>query len=237
WGELCDWYIELAKPRLVIPNADTYTVRTVLCHLLDNVLRLLHPVMPFVTEEIYQKLPNHGESVMIADYPRPDGALKNESAEEEMAMVMEIISSIRSIRQELNIPYSVGLSAIVKCRDVKVEQMVRSHDNTILALSRAIFLVPSTDMQRPPRSATAVHAHSEVYVPLAGLIDFAKERERLEKEHAKVTKEMSAYEKKFEDANFVNNAPPEILEKDRTNYAELQRRDKGIGDSIKWLGA
>ena len=234
WGELCDWYIELAKPRFT--GGDAETVRAVLVHLLDNVLRLLHPVMPFVTEEIYHKLPGHGESLMIASYPKPESRLLDEEAEKEMETVMEIISSIRSIRQELNIPYSVPLTAIVKCGSEDGSAKIKTHEKSILAITRAVSIEVSTNAQRPPQSATAVHAHSEVYVPLAGLIDISKEKDRLEKDLAKIKKELAMLDKKFEDDNFVKNAPPEVLEKDRGNHSELTRRVAGMEDSIKWLG-
>jgi len=236
WGELCDWYIELAKPRLLGDDAeDRETVRAVLVHVLDNVLRLLHPVMPFVTEEIYQKIPGHGESVMIAPYPVADGSRLNLVVEKEMGIVMELIASIRSMRQELNIPYSVELKAVVKCPDAAGVAIVQKHIPAILSLSRAASLTVSTDAARPHQSATAVHSHSEVYVPLAGLIDIDKEKGRLEKELARVGKEIAMFEKKFGDDNFVKNAPPEVLEKDRANYAELKRRTTGLSDSINWL--
>ena len=240
WEEFCDWYIELAKPRLLGEDAaDKETVRAVLVHVLDNILRLSHPVMPFVTEEIYQKIPGHGESVMIAKYPVSDvasqGKWLNRNVEDEMEIVMEIISSIRSIRQELGISYSVELRAVVKCQSAAAVAKVLEHKQSILSLSRAAALDVSTDAARPPQSATAIHAHSEIYVPLAGLIDIDKEKGRLEKERAKVSKEIEMFDKKFSDGNFVKNAPPEVLEKDRANYAELKLRLAGLNDSIGWL--
>lgn len=179
---------------------------------------------------------------MVAPYPKfdpnnPQWPSKiNFDAKEEMDTVMEIITSIRSIRQELNIAHSVPLKAIVKPRDEAGVKKVEAHKKSILALSKAVSLDVSTVAKRPPQSATAVHAHSEVYVPLEGLIDIGKEKERIEKDLAKIKKELAMLDKKFEDENFVKNAPAEVLEKDKAAHAELTRRVAGMEDSIKWLG-
>ncbi len=232
WGEFCDWYIELTKPRLVA--GDTVSL-AVLTHVLDNMLRLLHPIMPFVTEEIYQKLPNHGESVMIAPYPKPDAARIDAAAEAEMELVMALISRVRAIRAELQIPFSVELRAIVKCRNAETEAKAKSHEQSFLSLTKAAGITFDTAAARPPQSATGVLADAEIYVPLAGIIDFDKENGRIQRELAKVQKELAMFEKKFSDENFMRNAPEEVVEKDKAAYEEAQRRQRGLEDSLSWL--
>ncbi len=233
WRELCDWYIELVKPRLASNEKDA--ARAVLVHLLDNVLRLMHPVMPFVTEEIYQKLPGSGESIMIAEYPKPDESLIDDDAEAEMETVMEIVASIRSIRAQLGIPYSVKFNAIVKCADDGGAKKAAAHAGSIQTLARLNGLEISTDAARPPHSATGVMHHAEVYVPLEGIIDIEKEKARLAKELNKVEKDIVFFEKKFANDNFVKNAPKEVLEKDRKKHGELNCLQAGIKESISWL--
>ncbi len=232
WGEFCDWYIELTKPRLVAGDKAAVAVLT---HVLDNMLRLLHPIMPFVTEEIYQKLPNHGESVMIAPYPKPDTAWNDAAAEAEMELVMALVSRVRAIRAELQIPFSVELRAIVKCRNAETEAKAKAHEQSFLSLTKAAGITFDTAAARPPQSATGVLADAEIYVPLTGIIDFDKEIGRIQRELAKVQKELAMFDKKFGDENFMKNAPEEVVEKDKAAYEEAQRRQKGLEDSLSWL--
>ncbi|MBI5637588.1 MAG: valine--tRNA ligase [Nitrospinae bacterium] len=232
WGEFCDWYIELTKPRLVAGDKAAVAVLT---HVLDNMLRLLHPIMPFVTEEIYQKLPNHGESVMIAPYPKPDTARIDAAAEAEMELVMALVSRVRAIRAELQIPFSVELRAIVKCRNAETEAKAKAHEQSFLSLTKAAGITFDTAAARPPQSATGVLADAEIYVPLTGIIDFDKEIGRIQRELAKVQKELAMFDKKFGDENFMKNAPEEVVEKDKAAYEEAQRRQKGLEDSLSWL--
>jgi valyl-tRNA synthetase len=233
WRELCDWYIEISKPRL---NSDgKETARALLHHLLDNVLRLLHPIMPFVTEEIYQKLPGHGESIMVEPYPKADGSWIDELAEEEMSIVMEHLTSIRSIRSQLNIPYTVTVPAHIHCDDQESAEKLLTHQDWIKKLGRVGELKAATEMDPPEHSATAVLAHSKLYMPLEGLVDFKNEKKRLAKEQAKVEKEIRYFDKKFANDEFIKNAPREILDQDKKKYAKLKRMSASLTDSISWL--
>ena len=233
WRELCDWYIEMSKPRLASDGKEQ--ARAVLHHLLDNVLRLMHPVMPFVTEEIYQKLPGHGESIMIAPYPEVDAGWINEEAEEEMSLVMEHLTSIRSIRSQLNIPYTVTLSAHIHCDDAASAEKLVRHGDWIKKLGRVGELKAATQLEPPEHAATAVLAGSKLYIPLEGLIDFEKEKARLVKEQAKVEKDLKYFDKKFANDEFVKNAPRDVLDQDKKKYAELKRVAAGLADSLSWL--
>ena len=233
WHELCDWYIEMSKPRL---ESDKWeNVIAVLHHLLDNVLRLLHPIMPFVTEEIYQKLPGHGESIMIAPYPKSDESWIDEIAEEEVSLVMELLTAIRSIRSQLNIPYTETLAAHIHCAEKDNVEKLAAHADWIKKLGRVGEVIAATEMEPPQHSATAVMAHAKLYIPLEGLIDFEKEKGRLAKELAKVEKDIKYFEKKFANDNFIKNAPREILSQDKKKYAEQKKVLADLTDSISWL--
>jgi valyl-tRNA synthetase len=232
WNEFCDWYIEFQKERLASDNR--VVSQAMLVYLLDNLLKLLHPVMPFITEEIYQKLPGHGESIMIEAYPKFDETLLDEEAEREMTLVMDMLTSIRVIRSELNIPPKTLLEVHMKCSNENGRK-IGNHIATLLNLARLERITTGEDMERPPHSATALLADAEVYVPLEGVIDLEAERDRLKKEIVKVEKDLGFFEKKFSRADFVKNAPKEILEKDMARNEELKKKLSGLNDSLNWL--
>jgi len=235
WNEFCDWYIEFQKPRLLSDNAEQRgTSQAVLVYVLDNLLRLLHPVMPFVTEEIYQKLPVHGESIMIEPYPVYDGKLIDEEAEKEMGLVMEILNSIRSIRAELKIPPKTELNGLVRANTANVKRILHS-GRTISSMGRLSSLEVSENVKRPEKSATAVYPDAELYIPLEGIIDIEAELERLKKEVAKVETDIGHFEKKFSNENFVKNAPKDVLEKDMAKNEELKNKLAGLKDSVNRL--
>ncbi len=233
WGEFCDWYIELVKPRLQSDEKDD--ALAVLVYILDNLLRLLHPVMPVVTEEIYQKLPGHGESIMIADYPRFDESLVDEAAETEMNLVKEILTSIRTIRSELHVPPGVKLEVFIKCAGRETIDILQPYLEPMSFIGRLDGISLETELERPPHSATAVLSGVEIFVPLGGVIDFDKEKERIRREIPKLEKDMGNYERKFANANFMKNAPSEVVEKDKAACGEIERRLAGLKDSLTWL--
>jgi len=233
WGEFCDWYIELAKPRLQSDGKDD--ALAVLVYLLDNLLRLLHPVMPAVTEEIYQKLPGHGESIMIADYPQFNESLVDEDAEREMSLVKEILTSIRTIRSELHVPPGIKLEVFIKCAGRETIDILHPYLEAMSFIGRLDGIRLETDLERPPHSATAVLGGVEIFVPLGGIIDFEREKERIRRGISKLEKDLGNYERKFANANFMENAPSEVIEKDRAACGEIEQRLAGLKDSLAWL--
>ncbi len=233
WNEFCDWYIEFQKTRL--QSSEKEDSLAVLVYVLDKLLKLLHPIMPFVTEEIYQKLPGHGESIMVEEYPTRDEKFLDETAEAEMKLVMEVLTSARTIRSELKIPPDNKLVAKLKCETEEIAGKVSAHADSIRFLAKLSSLDISVEMERPPTSATAVMDDLEVYIPLGGIIDIDEEKARLEKEIAKAEKDIKFFEKKFSNENFVKNAPKEVLEKDMSRNEELKRLLVGLRDSVSWL--
>jgi valyl-tRNA synthetase len=228
WHELCDWYIELAKDALyggdLVAQART---RAVLTRCLDTSLRLLHPVMPFITEELWQTLRSQvrarwADSIMIAPFPER-GAL-DEAAERSFGPVIGIVEALRNIRGEMNIPFKVPL------RDVQLGSLaddsvatVRAEESRIARLANVEGLtIGSAPTRKLPGSAVAVGSGFEVRVPLAGVVDMAAEGARVTKELAKLETDLAGIEKKLANPNFVERAPKEVVEKDRARAEELR---------------
>jgi valyl-tRNA synthetase len=235
WNELCDWYIELAKAGLQGTDpARKAGTRAVLVFCLDRVLRLLHPFMPFITEEIWQRLPmdRPTESIMVAPYPAPDRRLENAAAEAEMAPVIAAIEGVRSLRGENNLPPSAKIEAHVQSPNAEVRKTLERWRADLMPLAGIQTLVISAPGHKPPQSAAFVGSGLEIYVPLAGLIDLGEERARLGKELAKVEADLSSLKRKHENPNFLARAPAEVVEKDKARIEELTARKAKLEDNL-----
>jgi valyl-tRNA synthetase len=247
WHEYCDWYLELSKPALYEEKgspARTET-QTVLAHVLETVLRLLHPIMPFITEEIWQTLPEavrsqesgvRSESIMIAAYPVADEKRINPEIEQDMQMVMDLILSVRNIRGEMNIAPSMQIAAIVKVENREIGEHLEKCSSYVKTLARLSELRIGIAENKPKSAATGVIRGAEVYVPLEGIIDLAQERDRLQKEIAKISKDIDVFSKKLSNKNFVDKAPKEVVEKDTAKLEEFKAKREKLEQSLKMLG-
>ena len=226
WSEFCDWYIELAKPRLAAGGATRQAVLRNLVYVLDHALRLLHPMMPFVTEEIWGRLPladeDSAEALMVAAWPEAAdlARFRDEDAERSIALVQELVTAIRAVRSRYTVSPKVQLTVAVKALDAE-SMVLSSMADDIRALAGVGSLAISGDVVRPPHAAVAVAAGSEVYVSLEGLVDFAAERARVSAELGKAQAELEKVAKKLANEGFLAKAGPEIIEKDRAKAAEL----------------
>lgn len=247
WHEYCDWYLELSKPALSL-GKDTparKACQTALATTLETVLRLLHPIMPFITEEIWQRLPEavrgqetmaRGASIMVSAFPTADARLMNLETERDMQTVMDVISAIRNIRGEMNIPPGLQITAIVKSDDAELAAHLETNAGYVLALARLKELRVAENEPKPKAAATAVIRKAEVYVPLEGVIDLASERERLKKEIAKLSKDIEMFSKKLSNKDFVERAPRAVVEKDASKFEELKTRQERLERNLKMLG-
>ncbi len=239
WGEICDWYIELAKPRLYNREdaAARATAQHVLAHVLTSAMQLLHPYMPFITEEIYQCLPHKAESIMISAWPQADPALVDAAAEKLMATIMESIKAIRNMRAEVNVPPSKRIPAtIVAAEDLRGG--VESHAAYVRQLGGVSELtVLAAGAAGPENAMAAVVRGAEVYLPLAGLIDVEKENQRLHKELDGIDKELARAEGKLGNATFMAKAPAEVIAKERARVSELQEKKSAIDERLRYLAA
>jgi len=236
WAELCDWYIELAKGSLYGEDpAAKDTTRAVLVYALDRVLRLIHPFMPFITEEIWQKLPmtRPTESIMIAPYPTPDTALVDEAAESEMAPVIAAIEGLRTIRGESNLSPATKLKAVVQSPDARTRELLERWRGYLLPLAGLSDVQVGPPGPKPPQAAAFMATNLEIYVPLAGLVDLDAERDRLRKEMARSEQEAASILRKLENPNFVAKAPPDVVEKDRARVLELKERKAKLEDHLQ----
>jgi valyl-tRNA synthetase len=233
WGELCDWAIELAKPALYgqLTPVEKAGAQSSLVRALEGALRLLHPFMPFVTEELWQRLPKpraHAPSVMISRFPRAGEWELDPVAEREMDLVARAIEGARSVRGEVNLPPNQAVPIVLLPRDEGVRRTLRTHEPAFakLANAKSVTVLPP-GAARPRKAAVHVEAELEVHLPLEGLIDFAAERARVEKEIAKLDAELAGIEKRLGNPGFVQRAPVEVVEKDRARAEELKtKRDK-----------
>ena len=245
WSEFCDWYIELCKPTLLAEGDSPAkaAVRATLVHVLDTSLRLLHPICPYATEEIWQKLPSlpryqqQGiDSIMIAPYPQSDPTLRDAAAEREIARLVEVVTAIRSLRAEYNVPAGKKIGAYVQTDDGFAREAVLSFGDEIRKLSDlSQFAVKRRG--ETPREAAITHLDwCEVVVPLAGAIDLDAERTRLHKEIDKTGKELEKLQRKLSNEDFLAKAPPDVIDKDKARQAELGTIKEKLADTLQRLG-
>jgi len=237
WGEFCDWYLEMAK--LDLYRADDRSRRLATQHALvttlEATLRLLHPFMPFITEEIWQRLPHEGESIMIASYPKVARRLADAVAEAEMAVVMGVVTAIRNIRGEMRVAPGATLNATVKPAADGSAALVRSYAPLIQTLARATLSVDPA-ASRPRSSALGVVGDMEVYVALEGIVDLNAERQRLEKEIKRAEEAIAFGRAKLARPEFAERAPAEIVDKEREKVAQQEALREKLVASLSWVG-
>ncbi len=228
WDELCDWYIEMAKIPLYGEDAEARKqTQSVLAHTLDQTLRLLHPFMPFITEEIWQHLPHEGESIMIASWPETNDQFHAPETEKEMGVIMDIVRSVRNIRAEVDVPLGKPVELLIKPAGERQQTMIRRNEKIIARLTNPEKLVIDPNLSVPEKAMSAVVNGAEVYLPLAGLIDIEQELARLEKELNRLNSEVERAEKKLTNPGFVSKAPEKVVNEERDklrNYREQREQ-------------
>ncbi|MDD9938076.1 MAG: valine--tRNA ligase [Myxococcales bacterium] len=241
WDELCDWYLELTKPLMASEDAAVVKeTRETLAHVLETALRALHPMMPFITEEIWQRLPKGDDaerSLMVARYPRvADDAERAPELEQMMAKLQAVIVSARSIRAEHDIHPRKELPVTLRSDDGAVRTMLTEEQAAITTLCNASVSVEAgRGEEAPSGTAVAVAEGITVQVPLTGLVDKAKEEERIQRELKKVLKDLAAVEKKLGNPKFVERAPAEVVEQEKARLAELQEANVRLEAALKKL--
>jgi valyl-tRNA synthetase len=235
WNEYCDWYLELSKPVLNDDNASAEAkrgTRRTLVRVLENLLRLTHPIMPFITEEIWQRVApiagvidaqNEGATIMNRPFPTQRKSLIDEEAEREMAWVMQFILGIRKIKGEMNIAPGKPVPVLLANASDTDRRLAKRHRHFLdfLARTESIEILAADD--HGPESSTALVGDMKVLIPLAGLIDKEAEIKRLGKETGRLQGDMERIEKKLANPNFVDKAPQAVVEKEREKLAETKR--------------
>jgi valyl-tRNA synthetase len=238
WHEFCDWYLEMAKPALYgEPGARKDAALNILVNVFEQALRMLHPFMPFITEEVWQSLPiaKKADSIMVAPFPVAAGDLKDPGAEARMKILMDAVMGIRNVRGEMNINPSVELDVVVRPLSTLAQEFLLSHADYLMKLSRLHDVKISASADKPKMSAVAVTPDAEIYILLSGVVDIESETVRLRKEIDKAEKELKPFEAKMANEGFVRKAPPEVLEKTKGIIAELTQKKEKLAESLKRL--
>ena len=228
WDDLCDWYIEFAKLSLYGSNpAAKAKTQSVLAYTLDQTLRLIHPFMPFISEEIWQHLPHEGETITLAAWPKYDIALENPEAVAEMDLLMDIIRAVRNIRAEVNVPMSKKVELIVKAGNEETLSIITRNDNYISRFCNTSSFQAGLNPETPDKVMSAVVTGAELLLPLSGLIDIEQEIARLEKEVLNLNSEVERVEKKLSNQGFVAKAPAKVIDEERAKQADYSaKREK-----------
>ncbi|MBE6671882.1 MAG: valine--tRNA ligase, partial [Ruminococcaceae bacterium] len=233
WDIFCDWYIELLKPRFADKGSKSNLVaQNVITYVLSNTLKLLHPFMPFITEEIWQTLPHENESIMVSDYPVYDPALDFENEEIIMDRLIAAIRAIRNRRNEMNVPPSKKAALYI----------ASSFKDTYNEKTEAFFIklasasqISYVDSYEDENAVQIITDSAKIYIPLGDLVDFEKEKERLEKEKAKEISEIERIEKKLSNEGFVSKAPQAVIDGEKAKLVSHREILSGVEKALKKL--
>jgi valyl-tRNA synthetase len=249
WDDFCDWYIELSKSAITdeTPSPERDAGRSRIFTVLETALRALHPFMPYITEELWLRLPGVGAdslhenyrgaepTIMLTAYPQPDAARIDERAMREMQAVIDVISRVRSIRAEMNIKPSDRAEVLIGCADNAMRAALTANEAQIARLARASQVVISDNLAAPQASARAVTSDAEIAVPLEGLIDFEQERARLTKEQDKLGAELSKLNAQLSNPNFVSRAPADKVAELRERVTDIEKRTATLSQNLAAL--
>ena len=238
WNEFCDWYIELSKVRLQAGGEDRLACQRNLVFVLDTALRLLHPIMPFVTEEIFDGLPgNEGKMLMMAEWPRSErfAGYVNEAAERAMVLATDTVTAIRATRARYGISPKKGIEVLVKAQEEDAEAL-SSQAELIANLANLDSFVVGPDVVKPAESSVTLVSGAEVYAVLSGLVDFEAERVRLAKQEKELEKDVAKLEKKLSNPGYLAKAKPEIIEKDKAKFEDAKGKLDMVRTQLAELG-
>ena len=238
WHEYCDWYLEISKPALygkISPEQKHATQRT-MKEVFGVMMKLLHPFMPFVTEELWQTLQDSNEhSIMVSAFPVVREDWTEQEAEKEMEMLMEVITSIRNIRGEMRIPPSMKLKVLISTADEQTKKSIEGGSGYMVNLANLESLSVDVNLAEPKGVATGVIGSTRIFVPLAGIVDIAAEKARLEKELAKVTKDLEQSSRKLANRDFREKAAPEVIQKEEDKLKGFQEKFGALENALKKL--
>ncbi|MNH79264.1 Valine--tRNA ligase [compost metagenome] len=225
WDDLCDWYIEFAKLSLYGEDAAAKSkTQSVLAYVLDRTQRLIHPFMPFISEEIWQHLPHNGDTITLSEWPKYDTALEAPDAVEEMNLLIDVIRAVRNVRAEVNVPMSKKVELIVKPGSDKVNDIISRNENYVRRFCNTSDFSVSMAAEAPDKAMSAIVTGAELYFPLAGLIDIGQEIARLQKEFENLTKEVERVEKKLGNEGFVAKAPAKVIEEEKAKMQDYSEK-------------
>lgn len=223
WNEYCDWFLELSKPHLYGGN-DRKETQNILVYVLGNCLRLLHPFMPFITEEIHSKLPGTTGSMMEDTFPEYKENNVDLEAEKTFSTVINVIDCVRNVRGEMNLNPGLNLDLLIRTRHDHEVTTLNNNTQYINSLGRANLIQSGPTVKKPRVSISSVCGEMDIFIPLEGKINFTEEKNRVEKELNKIEKDIIVLVKKLSNKNFIDKAPPEVIEKDRQRKKILSEK-------------
>ncbi|MGX7596084.1 valine--tRNA ligase [Planococcus plakortidis] len=236
WDDFCDWYIEMAKLPLYGEDEQAKAMtRSVLAYVLDNTMRLLHPFMPFITEEIWQNLPTEGESITIAAWPTADPALSDARKADSMKLLMDVIRSVRTIRAEVQTPMSKKVPMTISAKDETTLSVLEENAAYIERFCNPETLTIGLHIEAPEKSMSAVVSGAELFMPLEGLIDIEEELKRLQKELDKWAKEVKLVQGKLSNERFVSKAPEAVVAEERKKEADYLEKHATVEKRMEEL--
>lgn len=236
WNDFCDWYIEMSKEVLYGQDATAKAhKRYNLAYVLDQILKLMHPIMPFVTEEIWQAMPHVGESICVAAYPVTHTEFEDAAAVDQMDVLINVIRAVRNIRSEVNAPLSSPIDILIKAKDAHVLSILEHNEAYIQRFAHPKDLTIATKVQAPKLAKTAIMTGAEIFVPLAELINIDDEVARLNKEAEKWQAEIDRVDKKLGNANFVKKAPEKIVNEEKEKKVDYQNKRNTVQARIAEL--
>jgi valyl-tRNA synthetase len=238
WHEYCDWYLEMIKPRLYGKRDGKEQALAVALVVLRDSMKLLHPFIPFITEEIWQMIPARDRPVSIAvdAWPKSNENLLNPEIEREADLVQRVTFSIRNMRSEMNVPPATSVRAIIRPGDATTGGALKNNVAHIMELARCSEVVVDADAEVPEQVAKTFLPEAEVFLPLEGVIDIAAEKRRLTKEHDRVSAFIERARAKLASQDFVNKAPAEVVEQQREKLAEFEQKLSKLDESLSSLG-
>ncbi|MBN2420530.1 MAG: class I tRNA ligase family protein, partial [Deltaproteobacteria bacterium] len=232
----CDWYLEMAKEWLYSDDIKlNHSVRCTLIKLLSGILRILHPFMPFITEEIWQRLPGADGSIMKSSFPGYAEYLIDEKAIKDMTTVMGVVNGIRNIRGEMNIHPSKKVDIHIEMPDDERREILLSNLSYVKNLARVESVKIDKKLPKPEASATAVFEDTQIHILLKGIIDFDEEKGRIKKEIAKVKKEIEGSEKKLSNRGFLDQAPDDVIDKVKEKVTTLQTQLNKLEENLAFF--
>lgn len=238
WNDFCDWYIEMAKENLTGEDEKLKkNTQRILRYVLDQILRLMHPIMPFVTEKIWLSMPHDGASLVVAEYPVEHTEFDNQVAEKDMDNLIELIKAVRNSRSEVNAPMSSAIDILIKTKDDDTRKVFENNVDYINRFCHPKRLEIAADIEAPKLAMTSVIIGAEVYLPLADLIDLNEEISRLQKEAKKLESEVTRGEKKLGNEKFVANAPEAVVAKEKEKLANYKQQLAATESRIEELKA
>ena len=238
WHQFCDWYLEWVKPRFYESGSpeDRRAAQWVTVTILEGALRLLHPFMPFITEEIWQQLPHEGTSIMTAPWPEGRARGRDRQAEKVVEHLRDIIVAVRNIRAEMDVPPARRANVLLRVEDQELLRHLEEN-RALLDLARVDRVDMGPGVEKTKTCATAVVKDVEVFVPLEGLIDLAAERDRLEKEIERISGLLKTIRSKLDNEQFVRKAPKEVVDRERTKQEELGLQLEKLKRNLAMLSA